>query len=579
MSTSENFFQKLTLNNMEYTNEQPLPDIVKELMDIKFALDQSSIVAITNQRGKITYANQKFCDISKYTKEELIGKDHRILNSGYHPKSFFKNMWKTIGSGKIWTGEIRNKAKDGTYYWVHTTIVPFLNNHGKPYQYIAIRHDLTPLKRVEQQILYNEYHDEVTGLPNRQCFNEELHVLLSMKSQSKQLAIIFLDIDRFKYITDTLGHSDGDRILKSVSKRLSRYFKGIGSIYRFGGDEFIIILKNHSIDKVKDITQELNRVFEKPFSLHNTPYYLSASIGVSLSPQDGKDVETLVKNADIALYQAKVKGNQSIQFFTNETHEELSKSMKIETALRQAIENEEFVLYYQPLIDLKTQEMIGVEALIRWNSTDGVISPADFIPVAEETGMIIPISEWVLETACKHIKHWQDAGLPSIKVAVNLSPFLFTVEDIAETIKRIIQKSNIHPKYLELEITESIMQNPENAINILAELKSFGISISIDDFGTGYSSLAQLRRLPIDTLKIDKSFTDDITKDGGVMVKTILTMASHLNLKVISEGIETDEQLEFLTNHSCHIGQGYFFSKPIPHEEISHLLRKGSAFI
>ncbi|MBE3570836.1 MAG: diguanylate cyclase, partial [Bacillales bacterium] len=308
--------------------QNPSPDNIKELLDIKYALDQSAIVAITDHTGKITYANQKFCDISKYSLEELIGQDHRMLNSGYHSKSFFKNMWETIGNGDIWTGNIKNKAKDGTYYWVKTTIVPFLNEEGKPYQYISIRQDITDLKKLEEQLLFNAYHDSLTGLPNRLCFIEEVSAWLNKKKEVDQMALIFFDIDRFKYITDTLGHSIGDYFLKSISKRLALHLKGVGDVYRFEGDQFTIVVKNRSLTEVMDIIRKVKALLKKPFLFHKESYHFSASFGVSLSPQDGQDIETLVKKADIAMYRAKEKRNNSVQFFTHESHEMLSKNMK-----------------------------------------------------------------------------------------------------------------------------------------------------------------------------------------------------------------------------------------------------------
>ncbi|MGE8205689.1 EAL domain-containing protein [Heyndrickxia sp. NPDC080065] len=577
MSKSISNLQEIQNKGMSMTYEH---QNFKELMDIKFALDQSSIVAITDNRGKIIYANKKFCDISKYRQGELIGEDHRILNSGYHPKSYFKSMWKTIGSGKIWSGEIKNKAKDGSFYWVHTTIVPFLNEKGKPYQYIAIRQDISDLKKLEEQLLYNAYHDELTGLSNRRCFNEELNMWLSMKSQTNQLAIIFLDIDRFKYINDTLGHSKGDYLLKSISKRLSRHLKGFVDVYRFGGDEFTIVIKNRSLVEVKEIVRRVQSIFKKPFLLHNNPYYFSPSIGISFAPQDGTDIETLVKKADLAMYRAKESGNNSVRFYSNDVHDIFSKNMKIEMALREAIAKKELVLYYQPLIDLNEQKMIGVEALIRWHHpTDGMIPPSEFIPIAEETGLILPISEWVLETACKQLKQWQNAGLPSFFVAVNLSPYLFESDGLVELINKIIQQNQIRPELLELEITESLMQDPENALLLLEGLKLIGVSLSIDDFGTGYSSLAHLKRFPVNTLKIDRTFIEDISIDDGVIVKTIMTMAQQLGLNVIAEGIETKEQLDFLSQHSCAIGQGYLFSRPVPSENITDMIRKSKGIM
>lgn len=560
---------------MEDISQRLTADDIRDLKNFKYALDQSSIVAITDKNGVITYVNDKFCEISKYSREELIGKTHRMVNSGYHAKSYFKNMWETITDGKIWVGGFRNRAKDGSFYWVKSTIIPFLDESGEPYQYISVRQDITDQKEAEMKVLIDSYHDELTGLRNRRYFNVEMKQWLSDNKKKKgYMALLFLDINRFKNINDTLGHTVGDQLLLSISKRLQQHLHEKAELYRFGGDEFIFILKDYSIDEVNEISNQIVGLFENPFPINKEMHYLSASIGVSLYPKDGEDIDTLVKNADSAMYVAKNRGINPIQFYSMEMYEDLSKTMKLESVLRQAVKEKDFVLHYQPQVDFQTNKIVGVEALIRWeHAILGNIPPLDFIPLAEETGLIIPITEWVVETACWQNKKWQESGLPLVKMAVNISPSLFHI-DLVTMIKHILKKTGLHPSYLELEITESIMQEPERNISMLKELKLLGVSISIDDFGTGYSSLAYLRHFPIDNLKIDRSFIEEIQQDNGIIVKTIINMASYLGIDVIAEGIEKNDQLDFLYQLHCMKGQGYLFSRPLPSEEMTNALSR-----
>lgn len=558
----------------EKIKQHELDTTIKELVDFKFALDQSSIVAITDYKGIITYVNDKFCEISKYSKQELIGQDHRLLNSSHHPKSFFKGMWKTIRKGNVWMGEVKNKAKDGTFYWVKTTIVPFVNKQGTPYQYIAIRQDITERKEIEEHILYNAYHDDLTGLRNRRCFRDEIEKWISESQESDEMALIFLDLNRFKYINDTLGHNAGDRVLRDVADRLDQHLRNSADLYRFGGDEFILILKNRSKEEVEAFAKEVTEVFLNPFYLDNERLYLAGSLGISLFPKDGQDVENLLKRADSAMYVAKKKGNNAFCFYQAGSSQHLTRMMKMESALRHAVEEDEFVLYYQPKVNLKSRQIIGMEALIRWeHPTFGIIPPSEFIPLAEETGLITPITKWVLETACMQNGRWQEEGITGIRMAVNISSCSFK-EDLVNMVKETLKKTKLDPNCLELEITESVMEAPDITIPILREMKELGVHLAIDDFGTGYSSLAYLRDYPIDSLKIDRSFVNEIQFNNGAIIRMIINMASYLNVSVIAEGIETPNQLEFLTQLCCDEGQGYYFSRPLPVREIYDVLRQ-----
>jgi diguanylate cyclase (GGDEF)-like protein/PAS domain S-box-containing protein len=569
--------QEITFSKL---NELELNTTIKELADFKFALDESSIVAITDHKGKITYVNDNFCEISKYSRDELIGKDHRIINSGHHPKVFFQEMWNIIQSGNVWSGELKNRAKDGTYYWVKTTIVPFVDSNGKTYQFMAIRQDITEKKEIEEQILFNAYHDELTGLRNRRCFREEITGWISQSKQQDRLALIFLDLNRFKYINDALSHMVGDQLLIDVSHRLQEHFPKQADLYRFGGDEFIIVLKNQTKDEVEKFVQRIIHLFAHPFYLQQQRLYLTASLGVSLYPDDGQDAGTLLKKADSAMYLAKEHGNNAYEFYPSGTSQHLSERMNMESDLRHAIKEKQFVLYYQPKVNLMSQQITGVEALIRWNHPKkGMIPPSKFIPLAEETGLIIPMTEWVLEQACLQNQKWNNKGFSNLKMGVNISSTLFK-KDLVGMVIDILEKTELHPSHLELEITESSMQIPELTIPILKELKKLGVSLSIDDFGTGYSSLAYLKDFPINSLKIDRSFVEEIPVSGGAIIEMIINMATYLHVSVIAEGIETTDQLYYLKNLSCYEGQGYLFSRPIPAREFANLLiRQNKALI
>ena len=512
-----------------YENEFELMHI--ELNNIKTALDKSSIVEITDTNGKIQYVNNKFCEISKYSKEEIIGNTYRIMNSGYHSKEFYKNLWETVRSGNTWEGQVRNRAKDGSYYWVNTMIIPFINHHGNAYQYLTIRNDITNQKNAEKKLEILATRDELTNLSNRRIFINEMKKKIAAELP---MAVLFLDLDRFKYVNDTLGHAVGDQLLQEVASRLKDVVSEQGLISRQGGDEFTILVKTIDRQFLSDFCQQIIRNIKYPYSIEEKEIVITCSIGISIYPDHGNDAETLMKNADLAMYWSKDNGKDNFSFFQEFMKEKSSRIMQLELELRKAIENEEFFLCYQPKAELNNGEIIGCEALIRWeHPTMGIITPGEFIPLAEDTGLINQIGEWVLKEACKQTKSWHEAGYSELKMAVNLSVHQLNQSNIVGLIETILNEHQLDPGFLELEITESIsMLSEKSKIKNLYSLKELGVSIAIDDFGTGYSSLKYLHELPVDTLKIDQSFIKDIGQRNSItpslMTNAILSLARSL---------------------------------------------------
>ncbi|PVC70983.1 GGDEF domain-containing protein [Priestia megaterium] len=565
--------------------EYKFKETLKKLNDIELALNESSIVAITDSRGFINHVNDKFCEISKYERHELLGQDHRIINSKHHSSLFFKELWSTIRSGKVWHGEIKNKAKDGSYYWVDTTIVPFLDERGKPYQYVSIRNDITKRKAYEEKIKQMAYYDPLTNLPNRYWLNKQLKKLFLDEESPELLAILFLDLDRFKSINDTLGHHHGDVLLRSVAERLKKCIPSSDFISRHGGDEFILVLHTlKTVEEIEEMTEQIVKEMSLPFYIDGDKVLTSTSVGISLFskecqqhivPKDADElIDRLIKQADIAMYVAKRNGRNTYEMSSSSSNEQIIKTISMENELKYALERNEFQLVYQPLIDLKTSEVIGAEALIRWNSEKfGTVYPNEFLPILEEVGLIVPVGKWVLEEACKQMKAWTELNSKVSKIGVNVSPIQLKSSRFVAEIEQILQKTGLEPHFLELEITESVIQNSQESKKVLNRLRSLGIKVAMDDFGTCYSSLSYLKHLPINTLKIDKSFIDDLDEVGKVLVETIIQMGKKLNFALTAEGIENEEQLQFVTEQGCHIGQGYLFDKPLSPEEMSRLLK------
>ncbi|MFQ5587759.1 MAG: putative bifunctional diguanylate cyclase/phosphodiesterase [Nitrospiria bacterium] len=554
----------------------------KDLTDLKYALDQAAIVAVTDKKGVIQYVNDRFCEISKYSREELIGQDHRIISSGSHSRDFIRSMWETIEKGDVWRGQFKNKARNGSFYWVDSTIVPFLNDDGRPYQYLAIRTDITQRKVAEEKVLLLAQYDDLTKLPNRALFNERLDQTVKQRAWGKKpFAVMFIDLDRFKLVNDTLGHAAGDALLQQVSARLTACLRAEDTVARIGGDEFTVLLP--AIAKKEDaflVARKIVAALVKPFSIASRELLATGSIGVSLYPDHGEDGETLLKHADDAMYRSKENGRGQFNVFVSRTAANPSSKLDMITALSQAIDRDELFLHYQPLVELKQGKVIGVEALIRWEREGvGMVSPAEFIPLAEETGLILSVGDWVMRAAAAQLKLWQENGFPDLSLAVNVSAPQFKQADFVAQVSRVIEETGIGRNTLKLELTESLlMKDQEEVIKRLKELKALGTLLAIDDFGTGYSSLSYLKRFPVDTLKIDQSFIRNISKDpdDAAIAETIMTLARQLKLNVVAEGVETGAQLMFLRARGCDVGQGYLFSRPVSGEACTSLLKKSA---
>jgi diguanylate cyclase (GGDEF)-like protein len=480
--------------------------------------------------------------------------------------------------GVVTNFESRVHRRNGEIIWISENARSVYNSDGSLLFFEGTVEAITERKLHEAEIQFQATHDALTGLPNRTLLYDRMQqAVLHSERYGNLTAIAFLDLDQFKFINDSLGHQVGDELLKITAQRLTSCLRESDTVARQGGDEFVLLLTDQPNEEA--ITQTMQRVLHEvsqPWKANDLDFQITCSIGLTLCPDDGRDAETLLKNADSAMYKAKELGRNNFQYFSAEMNTSVTDRLELLNRLRQAITNEDFVLHYQPKVSLASHRIVGAEALVRWNSAhSGMVSPASFIPLAEETGLIIPLGIWVLRTACRQNRAWQDAGYPPIPISVNLSPRQLARGDIVEVVKRILDETGLQAQYLELEITESVMTTDvEKSFALLTQLRALGVKISLDDFGTGYSSLSYLKRFPVDTLKIDQSFVRDIAtdQDSGAIVKAIISLGRNLNLTVLAEGIETDDQFRFLLANGCDEGQGYLMSKPIPNKNFVDLL-------
>ena len=510
----------------------------------------------------------------------MIGKNPRILSSGRQSKEFYQALWRQLEIEGSWRGEIWNRNKNGRIYpeWLDISMVR--DQNGLVTHHIAIFSDITQRKETEQQLEFLAYHDPLTRLPNRLLLRDRFDKAAAASMRNETMAaLLFLDLDQFKNVNDTLGHEIGDLLLLGVAERLSACVRDTDTISRLGGDEFVILLPElQDVSTVSTVAQKVLEHLADPFDIRGHILNTSFSIGIGLYPDDGTDFDTLLKLADAAMYYAKDCGRNTYRFYTEQMNIHAMERMQLQNNLHQALKQQEFVLHYQPQLDLASGQMIGVEALIRWKSPElGLVSPAKFIPAAEDCGLIVPIGEWVLREACRQNRLWQNAGFEPFAVAVNLSALQFRRGGIVETIVDILKETRLDPMWLELELTESILiQNVDYVLGVIKKLKKIGIRLSIDDFGTGYSSLTYLKRFAVDKLKVDQSFVRNMTvdPDDAAIVHSVIQLGHSLKLKIVAEGVETREQAESLLNEGCDQVQGYLYSHPVPADEITKFLEE-----
>jgi len=555
-------------------------ELIKEQRLSRIVFDNSlESIAVTDAQANIRMVNRAFTDTTGYSAEEVIGRTPSLLKSGKQGTDFYAAFWAALKEKGEWRGEIWNKRKNGSIYpeWLNISAVS--NRRGELEYYVAIFSDITERKAHEERITFQAFHDALTGLPNRILFRDRLDQALTQAKRRKSLTptVMFLDLDRFKQINDTLGHDAGDVLLKEVANRLRACVRESDTVARFGGDEFTILLPQ--ITQESDAHAVALKILESMKAsvvLAGQPTIITTSVGIGMYPRDGMDAETLMKHADAAMYQVKGSGRAGMCFFSPDLLGKPSRRSELEARLRSALEKKEFVLHYQPLIDLQTGVIYGNEALLRWQDPDnGLRQPEDFLALAEETGLMLPIGEWVLENACIAARSWQSEGRATT-VAINLSASEFHRPNLVEIVRRTLKNAALSPKLLEIEISETLaMQDVSYSASVVQGLADIGVRVAIDDFGTGYSSLTALRRLPIDALKIDHSFVRACVDDVGsrAIISAIVGTATALGFKIIAEGVETHEQLAVLRELACERAQGYLFSDPVSGAVVDALIK------
>jgi len=558
---------------------------LSELRAYQAALDQHATVTVTDASGTITHANDRFCQVSQYSRDELVGQTHRIVNSGAHPPQFWAGMWRQISHGRSWHGEVCNRARDGSLYWVDATIVPVLDQNGTVLEHVAIRTEITQRKQLEEQLRSAALTDGLTQLPNRVSMLDKLHgaVLRARRLRDYHFAVLFMDFDRFKLVNDSLGHDVGDELLRQIAQRLrlalregdtlSRAGESTHTAARIGGDEFVILLDGiRGVEDAELVARRLLLVLSQPYQIGVHEVHSSASIGIVASDTNHGDADALLRDADTAMYEAKRAGRGRYVLFDSTMHERVARTLDMENDLRRALQSDEFFVAYQPIVDLETGHLRGVEALARWRHPQrGLVPPLEFIPIAEETGLITALGARVLGEACDQFMHWRatlGAAAPQT-VAVNLSRAQLCQGDLTEMVHHELLRSGMQPQWLRLEVTESLAMQDNGALAVLHQLKGLGVSLALDDFGTGYSSLACLHEIPVDVLKIDRSFVSQLAQSNHrrVLIQATVLVARALGIRTVAEGVETPEQARLLDELGCSMAQGYLFGHPMAADE------------
>ena len=533
------------------------------------------MIMITDSTGIIEKVNRRLCEVTGYRPEELVGESMSILG-GIEARTI-QEIRRRLDIGTEWTGKLCSMKKNGEEFWEEVSIIPIQDAEGLTTHHVKVAEDITVRKSTEEAIRLLAYYDNLTNLPNRRLFIDRLKFCISRnKREQELLAVMSLDLDNFKKINNALGHSLGDQLLKIVSERFSECLRASDTVAHYSGDRFMILLSKVSqVEHVAKVAEKLLNFLQEPIDLGGQEVHITASVGISLFPNDGDDAATLLKNADLAIQRVKKNGGNGYNYFAPAMHEAAVKRISMESDLRRALRQQEFLLHYQPQFDCLSGNLSGIEALVRWRDpVKGVVLPSEFIPLSEEIGFIVPLTEWIIRTACQKRKEWDLLGLPPVRIAVNLSPRQFLQKNIPQMIAGILKDSRLAAEFLEVEITENALTEDVNtARQILDSLQEMGVSIAVDDFGTGYSSLGQLKSYPINVLKIDQSFIKNLTDDtsSSAIVCAVIAMSHEMGLKVVVEGVESSEQDQFLKKQGCDNVQGFLYSKPVDADEITRL--------
>ncbi|NOI67885.1 EAL domain-containing protein [Vibrio sp. 99-8-1] len=555
--------------------------VIEDQLMIAGTVFENSVegVIISDRNGNIAYVNKAFCEITGYSEVEAVGRNPRFLKSGRHDGDFYREMWNSLVMNGKWQGELWNRRKDGAIYPELSTISVVYDENNEICNFVGVFADISLIKKSEAELTHMAYHDPLTDLPNRLKLSTQIEQEIQhVERNSGQFATIFIDIDHFKHINDSYGHLIGDEVLCEIASRLKKNLRAEDTIARIGGDEFVVLLTGVSDpNAVALVVSKLMKIFDMPIVLSNGEQLrFTGSMGIALYPQDGADSGTLLRNADVAMYRAKHDGRNNFAFYTESLTKESEVHLKLQSAMHGALENDGFQLVYQPQFNMASGKLIGFESLIRWkHPTLGEVSPLAFIPVAEKAGLIHDIGRWVLETACRQGVEWLEQGYDFGRIAVNVAGQQLQKESFVEQVISVVNETGLPTHCLELEVTEGFMMSkPERSIKYLKALRRFGIELSMDDFGTGYSSLSYLQQLPLNKIKIDQSFVNDLPHDsnGIAITDAIIAMGNALSLKVIAEGVETKEQVDFLIQRGCLQGQGYYYSKPLAAEQLTELL-------